>query len=155
MAADGSCWLYAVLAGLGQLEHGIAGKLGTKTPLPRPTLNDRNRDKQIRAMLFASGFLPDADDILRHPDYERERRVDQFLGSFGGAMHYSAMCRVLNISKIVEWDEVDDEDVLVADAHGVEFVSPLEAELLADDPLTVHIGYSRETDRHVEAYVRE
>ena len=36
----------------------------------------------------------------------------------------------------------------------VDFVSPRDAEALADDPAAVHVGYSRQTDHHVEAYVR-
>ena len=154
VAADGSCWLYAVLAGLGKLEHGVAGGIGKKTPLPRPTLKDREMDKEVRTQLSKTRFLSEKDDVLRVPDYNGDRRVDQFLGSFGGVHHFAALCHVFGLQSIVVWDEVDAEEVMVVTDTFVYFVTPAAAELMAENPSTVHIAYSREKEAHVEAYVR-
>ena len=150
VAADGSCWLYAVLACIGKLEHGVEGQLGKKTSLPRPTANDMDMDKKIRAQMAKDERMDD--DVLRHPDYEGNRRVDQFLGSFGGPTHYAVLCRLFGLSNIVVWDEVDDSDVMVVTDTSVTFVTPEYAETLLDK-LSVHVAHSRETDAHVEAYV--
>ena len=111
---DGSCWVYAVLAGLKQCDHAlqIPWKSGKVAMLP--TDNDIRNDKRIRAEIFilvnelGGNPIPDEysrpqslktflntipyslahfKNILKSPDYEGKRNVDQFLGSFGNGLH--------------------------------------------------------------------
>ena len=150
VAADGSCWIYAVLAGLGRLEHGVSGAIDEKVPLPTPSSADMAMDREVRAQLAKHLGA----DVLRAPDYAGERPPTQFMGSFGGITEYAALCTVLGLNNVVIWDEVDDSDVLVVtSAYDVYTVSPVEAEFMIQDPLSVHIAKSRQTDAHVEAYV--
>ena len=152
--ADGSCWVYATLAGLGKLEHATPLPWGKKQTCMDPTEQDQMMDLDARQWIFENTHGDKMfDDILKVPDYERNRSIDKFLGSFGTQFHYQQLCEKFDIN-IILWDEVDEDDIIFITKNAVEYADKEWALAAAHSASVVNIAMSKDKDRHVNVYLK-
>jgi hypothetical protein len=120
---DGSCWIYALLTGIGLCEHSVSSHAHDhKAHLPDPTAMDRQLDKGIRQRMHNSIYNSEGnhhfdDEVLKTPDYglldengelKNGAESEQFFGSYGGHKEFCALAEMFTVN-IVLWSE-DYED---------------------------------------------
>lgn len=152
--ADGSCWVYAVLAGLNQLEHATPLPWGKKQPCRDVTLKDQTLDLEVRTWIAdMNPGVKHFADVLKVPDYARNRSVDKFLGSFGNAYHLQQLCRRFDV-RVLEWDELDEDDVIMITAKTFAFIEKDTALRVARESDVINVAFSKDKDNHFNVYVR-
>ena len=97
---DGSCWVYAIGACLGLLEHGWSKDPGTQGCI---TARDQEFDLAVRQALYNDGH--DA-ELLLVPKYTKNACTE--LGSWGGTNQWSSMSKLLDID-IISLDAADTD----------------------------------------------
>ena len=153
--ADGSCWVYSVLAGLDQLEHTTPLPWGKKQWCKDVTAEDQKLDFECRKWIADNNPNdPLFVDVLKVPDYSGKRRVDDFLGSFGNAHHVQQLCKRFCV-RCLEWNEIEpDGEVLLIEDDSFAFIPQHEALLLARETDVINMALSKDKDNHVNVYLR-
>lgn len=153
--ADGSCWVYAVLAGLNKLEHVTPLPWGKKQQCRDVTPKDQALDLEVRKWIAdMNPGVKRFSDVLKVPDYARNRSVDKFLGSFGGDYHLQQLCRRFDV-RVLEWDELDEDgEVLLITTTTIVYLEKNTALRVAREPDVISVAYSKDKDNHLNVYVR-
>jgi len=153
--ADGSCWVYVVLAGLNQLEHVTPLPWGKKQPCRDVTPKDQGKDLEVRTWIAdVNPGVKHFADVLKVPDYARNRSIDKFLGSFGNAYHLQQLCRHFDV-RVLLWDELDDDaEVPLITAKKFVFLEKNTASRVARESYVINVAFSKDRDNHFNVYVR-
>ena len=175
---DGSCWVYALLAGVGLCDHTITSAAYARLKqamIPDPSARDRAIDQTVRELLFSKHGVAFGFDeaVLRAPNYEMfgaeadptdAEVAANFFGSYGGMRREFPALATEFAVEIALWDETAPDklkdaaalwqlacvDGLVRELTAAQIVERARAPGAA--PL-VHVAWSDQIAEHFECYV--